>query len=76
MTVVDYTQCNLCKECVKACPPEAIQASPLENSFIFNEESVGSLPPERIFLEATKILKEKAEDFMTQISSFKEDDAE
>ena len=72
----DYTQCNLCKECVTACPSEAIQVSPVEDSFIFNVESVGGLPPERIFLEAAKILNEKTEDFITQVSSFKEDDAE
>ena len=59
-----------------ACPLDAIHVSPVENSFIFNVESVGGLPPERIFLEATKILNEKTKDFVSQISSLKEDDSE
>jgi DNA-directed RNA polymerase subunit D len=76
VAIVDHLKCNLCNECMVVCPLDAIHVSPVENSFIFTVESVGSLPPERIFLEAANILNDKTEDFISQISSLKEDDAE
>jgi len=68
---IDYLECNLCKECVKVCAPEAIHVRHLEDAFVFNVESTGGLPPERIVLEASKILKEKTNEFVTQISNLK-----
>jgi len=62
--------CTLCQDCVDACPqnPPAIEVSEEENSFIFNIESTGALPVERIVLEALKILDKKYEDFLNQIA--------
>jgi len=56
--VKNVVSCTLCQDCVKACPerPPAIQVSGEENAFIFNLESTSSLPPERIMVEASKIL--------------------
>ncbi|MDQ1279102.1 MAG: DNA-directed polymerase subunit [Thermoproteota archaeon] len=68
--------CRLCEECEEACTVGAIQAKPLKDTFIFDVESNGSLSPERLVLEANKILKEKAEEFITQISELKEGEEE
>jgi DNA-directed RNA polymerase subunit D len=59
--VSDLMACILCQDCVAACPqnPPAIEISHEENAFIFNVESTGALPPERILSEAVKILDEQ-----------------
>jgi len=61
--------CTLCQDCVDACPqnPPAIEVSREENAFIFNVESTGALPVERIILEALNILDKKYEDFLNQL---------
>jgi hypothetical protein len=46
----------------------------LKDTFIFNVESTGELPPERIFLESIRILKEKTDEltgFVTLIKAGK-----
>jgi len=67
--VRDVLACTLCKDCVKACTkkPPAIEISWEENSFIFSLESTGVLPPERILMEAVKILDEQLEEFAKKI---------
>jgi DNA-directed RNA polymerase subunit D len=70
--VVDLENCNLCKECEKVCPDDALRVEGIKDTFIFNIESTGALPPERIFLESIRILKEKTReltDYVTQIKA-------
>jgi DNA-directed RNA polymerase subunit D len=59
--VSDSMACTLCQDCVEACPqnPPAIEIGHEENNFIFNIESTGALPPERVVSEAIKILDEQ-----------------
>ena len=56
--VRDLLACNLCMDCVEACPKkdEGIKVGWEKNDFIMNIESTGVLPPERILQEATKML--------------------
>ena len=56
--VRDLLACNLCMDCVEACPqkPSPLQVDWEKNAFIMNIESTGALPPERVLKEATKIL--------------------
>jgi DNA-directed RNA polymerase subunit D len=56
--VRDLLACNLCMDCVEACPqkPSPLQIDWEKNAFIMNIESTGALPPERVLKEATKIL--------------------
>jgi len=67
--IPNILECTLCQDCVDACPqnPPAIEVSREENAFIFNVESTGALPVERIILEALNILDKKYEDFLNQL---------
>ena len=74
VNVIGLEKCNLCKQCEKICPIDAIRVEKIKDSFIINVESMGGLPPERIFLESIKILKEKTDElkgFVTQIKAGK-----
>ncbi|MEM2439721.1 MAG: DNA-directed RNA polymerase subunit D [Candidatus Bathyarchaeia archaeon] len=67
--VRDLFACTLCQDCMDACPkePPAIEVEWEKNAFIFNIESTGALPPERIMIEAVKVLKKQLKEFMSQI---------
>jgi len=67
--VRDLLACNLCMDCVEACPqkPPTIKVEWEKNSFIMNIESTGALPPERIIREATKILDKQLKEFRKQL---------
>jgi len=63
----NITECTLCQDCVDACPKgsDAIEVSWDKNAFVFDIESTGGLPVERIMFEALKILDKKAENFLS-----------
>lgn len=65
----DLLACTLCQDCVEACPkqPPAITVEWEKNAFIFSLESTGALPPERIMMEAIKILEKQLKEFASQI---------
>ncbi len=48
--VRDLLACNLCMDCVDACPqkPSPLKVEWEKNAFIMNIESTGALPPERV----------------------------
>ena len=62
-------ECTLCMDCVDACPqnPPAVEISWDKEAFVFEIESTGALPAERIVLEALKILDEKIKDLSNQL---------
>ncbi|MDH7564806.1 MAG: DNA-directed RNA polymerase subunit D [Candidatus Bathyarchaeota archaeon] len=74
--VRDLMACILCQDCVKACPqnPKAIEVSGDENTFVFNIESTGALPPERVLAEAVKILDKQLEQFENDLKVKKDED--
>jgi len=61
--------CTLCQDCMDACPqnPSAIEVSWDDSAFIFNIESTGVLPPERIISEALKILDKQLNELVSQV---------
>jgi DNA-directed RNA polymerase subunit D len=70
--VRDLLGCNLCMDCVEACPQG--KASPLKiewekNAFVMSIESTGALPPERVLKEATKLLGKQLNEFEEQIKA-------
>jgi len=62
-------ECTLCMDCVDACPqnPPAVEISWDKEAFVFEIESTGALPAERIVLEALKILDKKIKDLSNQL---------
>jgi len=71
--VHDLFACTLCQDCVKVCTksPPAIEVAWEKDAFIFNLESTGALPPERIMIEAVRILKKQLKEFMSQVKGVK-----
>lgn len=69
--------CTLCQDCMDVCPkdPPAVKITWKKDSFIFNIESTGILPPERILLEALKIIGKKCEGFTNQLEAAGENEA-
>ncbi len=60
--------CILCQDCVDVCPknPKAIKVTWEDDVFIFQMETNGVLPPERIIFEALKILDEQFSELLKQ----------
>jgi DNA-directed RNA polymerase subunit D len=73
LEVSNINNCTLCMDCMDACSkePKAIEITWDENTFIFNIESSGVLPPESIMQEAIKILDKKATSFLEELASVK-----
>jgi DNA-directed RNA polymerase subunit D len=63
-------ECTLCQDCMDICPqsPPAVTILWDQNTFVFDIESTGALPVERILLEGLKILDDKAATFLDQLS--------
>ncbi len=61
MDVENVLSCTLCQDCVDACPtePKAIKVEWEKDSYIFNIESSGVLPPEVVLTDAVEILDEQ-----------------
>lgn len=69
--VRNAVECSLCQDCVDACPAmprPAIEVTWDKSAFIFDVESNGVLPIERILLEALDILDKKIESFLELIT--------
>ncbi|KNA08964.1 hypothetical protein SOVF_157970 [Spinacia oleracea] len=61
--------CTLCRECIREEGwDEKIALRRKKDHFIFTVESTGALPPEVLFTEAVKILEDKCERIITELS--------
>lgn len=68
-TVARPRDCTLCRECIRGDDWEKYVAlRRVKNHFIFTIESTGALPPEVLFTEAVKILEDKCERVITELS--------
>lgn len=66
----NLTECTLCRDCVRVCKmdPPAIEVNWDEESFIFDIESNGVLPVERIVSEALNIFQRKFSSFLESLT--------
>ncbi|KAG0464366.1 hypothetical protein HPP92_020004 [Vanilla planifolia] len=60
--------CTLCRECINAVGEENVALRRVRDHFIFTVESTSALPPEVLFSEAVKILEEKCERVISELS--------
>uniref|UniRef100_I1P3R8 DNA-directed RNA polymerase RpoA/D/Rpb3-type domain-containing protein n=2 Tax=Oryza glaberrima TaxID=4538 RepID=I1P3R8_ORYGL len=60
--------CTLCRECVMGPSREQVELRRVRDHFIFTIESTGGLPPEALFTEAVRILEEKCERVISELS--------
>ncbi|KAL3851118.1 hypothetical protein ACJIZ3_013000 [Penstemon smallii] len=68
-TVSRSRSCTLCRECIRGDSWDQLVAlRRVKNHFIFTIESTGALPPEVLFTEAVKILEDKCERVITDLS--------
>ncbi|XP_042005602.1 DNA-directed RNA polymerases I and III subunit rpac1-like [Salvia splendens] len=68
-TVARPRSCTLCRECIRGDDWEKLVAvRRVKDHFIFTIESTGALPPEVLFTEAVKILEDKCERVISELS--------
>ncbi|EXB51013.1 DNA-directed RNA polymerases I and III subunit RPAC1 [Morus notabilis] len=69
-TVARPRGCTLCRECIRGGQQweDRVSLRRRKNHFIFNIESTGALPPEVLFTEAVKILEDKCERVIADLS--------
>ncbi|KDP39298.1 hypothetical protein JCGZ_01055 [Jatropha curcas] len=69
-TVARPRACTLCRECIRGGETwvKRVALRRVKDHFIFTIESTGSLPPEVLFTEAVKILEDKCERVVTELS--------
>jgi len=69
LVVKDVLKCTTCRICEQVCPKEAIKVSWDDTTFIFNIETIGSLPPEEVVKKAVDIIIKKSEIFKDMVKS-------
>ncbi|KAE9456638.1 hypothetical protein C3L33_11506, partial [Rhododendron williamsianum] len=68
-TVARPRACTLCRECIREEGwDKYVALHRVKDHFIFTIESTGALPPEVLFTEAVKILEDKCERVITELS--------
>ncbi|KAI6691667.1 uncharacterized protein LOC115689603 isoform X1 [Syzygium oleosum] len=69
-TVARPRACTLCRECIRDGEEweKSVSLRRVKDHFIFTIESTGALPPEVLFTEAVKILEDKCERVISDLS--------
>ncbi|CAJ1963847.1 unnamed protein product [Sphenostylis stenocarpa] len=69
-TVARPRDCTLCRECIRGGKEweDRVSLRRVKHHCIFTIESTGALPPEVLFTEAVKILEDKCERVITELS--------
>ncbi|XP_027933341.1 DNA-directed RNA polymerases I and III subunit RPAC1-like isoform X2 [Vigna unguiculata] len=62
--------CTVCRECIRGGKEweDRVSLRRVKNHFIFTIESTGALPPEVLFAEAVKILEDKCQSVISELS--------
>lgn len=74
LEIRNIINCTLCQDCVDACQktPQAVKVAWDEHSFVFDIESSGALPPEKILYAALGILGGKLKGFRDEFKGIRE----
>lgn len=68
-TVARPRACTLCRECIRGDEwDKYVAVRRVKDHFIFTIEATGALPPQVLFTEAVKILEDKCERVITELS--------
>lgn len=67
LMVTDVLLCNMCKQCTDLAKKGEITVDPVEDSFIFDVESVSGLEVEEIVLKSAEILGNKMKSFQKSL---------
>lgn len=59
VSLIDNYKCNLCNACAQACPKDALKVEGDESRIIVNIDSISSISPRKIVLNATGIINEE-----------------
>jgi DNA-directed RNA polymerase subunit D len=65
--LVNEINCTLCKTCEEVCRYDAIRVRWDETTFIFNVESTGAIPPEKIVEYASQVLLNRSKELVKQL---------
>jgi len=71
LVVTDPLACNVCLQCVDACPDGAIKVGTEDDKFIFNVETVSGISAEEVVLDAADALENKINDFAKSLRKVK-----
>lgn len=64
--------CTMCRECIRPDKfNELIELGKERNRYIFTIESVGVIPPEKLFLDALQIVRNKVMHYLKHLKSLK-----
>lgn len=66
--VANPRACTLCRECIRGGGEDLVELRRVKDHFIFTIESSGALPHEVLFTEAVKILEEKCNRVISELS--------
>ncbi|CAD5191171.1 unnamed protein product [Musa acuminata subsp. malaccensis] len=66
--VANPRACTLCRECIRGVTEELVELRRIKDHFIFTIESTGALSPEELFVEAVKILEDKCDRVISELS--------
>lgn len=66
--VANPRACTLCRECIRGGGEDNVELRRVKDHFIFTIESAGALPPEVLFTEAVKILEDKCDRVISELS--------
>lgn len=68
---VNEINCTLCKTCEEVCRYDAIKVRWDDTTFIFNVESTGAIPPEKIVEHASQMLLSRSRELIKQLEEIK-----
>jgi DNA-directed RNA polymerase subunit D len=71
LTVTDPIKCMMCKQCVDISKNGEVEVSPVEDSFVFDVESVSGLSVDDVVTLSTKTLGDKMKEFQKALKKVK-----